>query len=144
MRFAFFVTLLILIDQAIKIKIGSSLRLFESIPVIPKILHITYVQNRGGAFGLPIDSRILLGVGIAIILSLIFFYKFFYKEKKLILPIALILAGSLGNLFDRMVRGYVIDYIDFRVWPVFNLADILINIGVFVIVLKIVFEKKES
>ena len=66
------------------------------------------------------------------------------KEKLAQSGLALMLGGSAGNLFDRLFRHYVIDYLDFKVWPVFNLADIMINLGVALIILAILAQKKEA
>jgi len=61
----------------------------------------------------------------------------------MVVPLAFLLGGSLGNMVDRIFRSYVIDYIDFRIWPVFNFADIMINVGVFLLVIQLIFEKEE-
>ena len=60
----------------------------------------------------------------------------------LTIALAFILGGSLSNLYDRVVRGYVIDYVDFRIWPVFNLADLMINLGVIIIFVKLILGSK--
>jgi signal peptidase II len=105
----------------------------QSIPLVKNLLHITVVFNKGAAFGiLQGQTTLLVYTGIIFI---IFFLTGIKKGKRkdLLLCIAsgLILGGALSNLSDRIFLGYVVDYIDVRVWPVFNLSDSCISIGVF-------------
>jgi len=105
--------------------------LAESIPVIKSIFHITYVENTGIAFGLfPQGHFLFIIISLIIILVIVFF------ERKTVLKspaerfcLGLILGGALGNLIDRLRFGFVIDFLDFRIWPVFNLADSGVCIG---------------
>ena len=104
----------------------------ESVPLLPPLLSLTYVQNTGAAFGLFRGQRLLfifLAIGIAA----------WILREMLTAPapgrgaawgFALVLGGSAGNLIDRLRVGYVIDFLDFHVWPVFNVADAAITIGV--------------
>jgi signal peptidase II len=117
----------------------------QSHSLISGLLHITYVQNYGSAFGYFRDHRLFLSIiGIIICLLVIYIYLRSSKKNKLInFSFGLIIGGSLGNLFNRISLGYVIDYIDFRFFPVFNLADIAINIGVAVIVYLMIFKGTE-
>lgn len=126
-----------LLDMLIKRSVISFIAPIHSIPVIKGMLHLTYVENTGVAFGLMRNQRpFLILVGIIVCALIIIFYKkSVNKEVMLRIALALILGGSFGNLFDRIFYGHVIDYIDFRVFPVFNLADISINIGIALILL---------
>lgn len=134
-----------LADLAIKIFIDKAMVVNQSIPLVGNILSLTYVQNKGAAFGLFWGSTwILVIIGLVAILGILFFQKHISKKSNLQIPLAFLLGGSLGNIFDRLFHSYVIDYIDFHFWPVFNLADIMINIGVFLIILYIMVNKGDD
>jgi signal peptidase II len=117
----------------------------QTYPLIKNILHLTYVQNTGVAFGLFKDQRPwLIFIGVIICATVVYFYARSDKcEAFFRACLAIVLGGSLGNLYDRIFYGYVIDYIDFRVFPVFNFADIAINIGVFLILFSLLFREPE-
>jgi len=119
-------------DQLTKFTIRAWLAPIQSLPVVPSVLHLTYVQNTGAAFGLfqgHTVTFILLSAAVAawIVLELM---RKRHRRWSITLAMALILGGAIGNLIDRLVFGYVIDFIDVRVWPVFNVADSSITIGV--------------
>lgn len=132
-------------DQIIKRVVAGAMAPNQSIPLIKNILHLTYVQNRGAAFGIFWGKTwFLLFVGAVVIAAIIYFHERIKFNDMLQVPLALLLGGSLGNLSDRFIFHYVVDYIDFRVWPVFNLADIFINMGVFLIIITLFIERKEA
>lgn len=144
MRFLFISILILVIDQVIKNYINIKMAVNESLPVISNFLYLTYVQNKGAAFGLFWGSeRFLIVVGIFVIFCIIYFYRKNKINMCMVIPLSFLLGGSLGNMADRIFRAYVIDYIDFRIWPVFNFADIMINVGVFLLVVQLIFEKEE-
>lgn len=133
------VTVVIVLDRLTKALFMGLLLEGESLPVIRNVFHMTLIHNTGIAFGLfknqgfvfiiiPVIAIILLGYNI---------YYFKCNNEKLsrtyILGFSLILGGAMGNLVDRILYGYVIDFIDFRVWPVFNIADTAITIGAVII-----------
>ncbi|MGM0471257.1 MAG: signal peptidase II [Bacillota bacterium] len=127
-----FILIILLLDQVTKLIIVNNFTLHQSVPIIKDIFHLTYVRNFGAAFGLFVDQRWFFIIITTIIVGILLY---FYKEAEqegLILQSALVLglSGSLGNLIDRIRLGYVIDFLDFRIWPVFNLADIAIVVGV--------------
>ncbi|MFQ5953155.1 MAG: signal peptidase II, partial [Candidatus Omnitrophota bacterium] len=136
----FAVVLLYLSDQLTKFLAIKYLSPDESVPVINKILHLTLVYNTGAAFGM-FRSKPHLFVVIAIFA--VFFINFLLLRKSHVLNTAekfslcLILAGTLGNLTDRLRFGYVIDFIDLRIWPVFNFADSFITIGAVILGLSV-------
>ncbi|MCL5935371.1 MAG: signal peptidase II [Firmicutes bacterium] len=136
----FIVSLLtFLIDQASKIFIMKTIVQGQSFPVIANVFHITYIHNPGAAFGLMANrTSFFIAVSLLVIAGIIIFYKK-SRARTGIMPAAmgLIAGGALGNLFDRIRFGEVIDFIDLRVWPVFNLADsaIVIGAGLFMIAL---------
>jgi len=128
--------LVLLIDQVTKAAISSKLFLGESIPIIKGILHVTFVKNTGAAFGLFKDSTyFFIAVSIiAVVMIGIILLKAIRNGKFLDnflcnFGLILIMSGALGNLIDRVNLRYVIDFIDVRIWPVFNIADSAITIG---------------
>lgn len=129
MIFIIVVTVLSL-DQLAKFIITKNLELSHSLPVIKGIFHLTLVHNTGAAFGI-LKNQLALFISTSVFaIILIYFNLKDNKHKKYIaVSMSLILAGALGNLCDRLFFGYVIDYLDFRIWPVFNIADISITIG---------------
>lgn len=134
------------VDLLLKILIKNNLNLFESIPVIPNLFNITYVQNTGAAFSILEGSRIFL-IGISIF-AIYLIYLFLIKNTKLsrldYFCYGMLIGGILGNLVDRIIYGYVIDYLSFNIFnyhaPIFNLADTFIVISVIIIVFKSVVE----
>lgn len=121
------------IDQYTKFWIRSTFVEGLSRPVLPGIFHLTFITNRGSAFGLfPGGGKIFIFLSIfTIIFLLILSWKKRYTLSFLArFPFGLILGGVSGNLIDRIRFGAVIDFIDFRVWPIFNIADSGITIGV--------------
>jgi signal peptidase II len=120
-----------ILDQLAKFIINKTLNPNQSIPIIKNVFHLTLVYNRGAAFGIFKNQTLFFIV--ASILAIIFIYFNLRdsspKSKLYILALSLIAGGTLGNLIDRLLLGYVIDFLDFRIWPVFNLADSAITIG---------------
>ncbi|WP_019554165.1 signal peptidase II [Propionispira raffinosivorans] len=133
---------IILVDQFSKFYIQSMMNLGMSIPVIPHIFHITYILNPGAAFGILENQRIFfILIGVFILLAAMFFYPRLRQEKfPLKAGSALLLGGAVGNLIDRIQTGYVVDFFDFRIWPIFNIADIAIVCGVGLIIYTILFK----
>lgn len=120
---------IVIIDQLSKMLIIN-----KKIPVIPNFLEFNYTQNTGGAFGIGRINFILI-ISIIIIIGII---VFLIKENTKItnyIPFVLLLSGSIGNLIDRIFKGYVIDFIDINIldFPNFNIADISIVSGVIVL-----------
>ncbi len=121
---------IIILDQLTKYLISGYILPSQSIPLIKNILHITYIQNTGAGFGILKGwNTILIFVSLIIIGIILFYFDRIIKEKQTHIPITLILGGAIGNLIDRIFLGYVIDFIDFRIWPAFNIADSCITIG---------------
>lgn len=135
------VFLVVLFDRLSKILFSDILSEGESLPFIRNFLHMTLVHNTGIAFGLFKGQGLVFitvpVIAIVLLVYNIYYYK--YNNEKLsrlyIVAISLILGGAIGNLWDRITHGYVIDFIDFRIWPVFNIADSAITIGAFIIAL---------
>lgn len=128
----------LLFDQFTKAIFLRELRLGESAPLIKNVLHFTLVFNTGAAFGIGKSwnhAFILISVA-AVCLIALNLMKNGSSER---FAFILILSGALGNLIDRLRFGYVIDFIDFRVWPVFNVADSAITTGAAWIFLRLFF-----
>jgi len=124
--------IIILIDQITKFLIKINLQLNQNIPIIKNIFHLTYVHNFGAGFGILQQQKLVLIFISIIVIGLIFYYLDRIKEKEIFLQIVVgfILGGTIGNLIDRLAYGFVIDFLDFQIWPVFNLADSFVTIGV--------------
>lgn len=130
--FYFVIFFVIAADQITKYVAQSFLSSVSTVPIIPNVFHLTLVYNKGIAFGLFRDHDLLLILLITGSLGILFFLS---RRIHQIPPMArwglsLILGGAVGNWIDRIRLGYVIDFLDFRIWPVFNLADTVISIGV--------------
>lgn len=126
------VLFLVFLDQLTKFLITKNLILSQSIPVIKGVFHLTLVHNRGAAFGiLKNQTPVFIFTSIlAIILIYIGIRKDSQKRFTFYsVALSFILAGTFGNLIDRLFLGHVIDFLDFRIWPVFNVADSAITIG---------------
>jgi len=119
------------IDRLTKYIIYKSLSCGQSVKVLPDIFHLTLVLNKGVAFGLFREQKTFFLLVAFLAIPFIIYYVFKNHHKVIGLPLAsgLILGGAVGNLIDRIRFGYVIDFLDFRVWPVFNIADSCITIG---------------
>lgn len=133
--------LIVLLDQFTKYIIYTNFYPHASVPVIKHILHISYVQNRGAAFGVFVNQTTFFI--IVSVITILFMAVFLKKSKPIImrLSLVLILSGAIGNLIDRLRFGYVVDFIDFRIWPVFNVADSSITVGALLLAWQILMQK---
>jgi signal peptidase II len=133
------------LDQISKYIITRNLQLNQSIPVISGIFNLTLVHNRGAAFGL-LKNQLPVFIVTAIVAVVLMLFTLKNKKHKAIYAFALslILAGALGNLIDRLFFGYVIDFLDFRIWPVFNIADSAITFGAIILGYSILTDKNAS
>ncbi len=132
-------------DQLSKYFISMWMSLNESIPLIEGVFHITYVKNFGAAFSILQGKQFFLITVTLIALILINIYLVVkLKENHRILSLALsfIIGGGYGNLIDRIRLGYVVDFFDFRVFPVFNIADICVCTGCGLLILYIFYFEK--
>ena len=118
--------------------------------VINNFFYITHINNEGAAFSILNGKTIFLIVIsiIVIIILLNYIRKNNIKDKLSIISISLVIGGSLGNLFDRITKGYVVDFLDFHIFgynfPVFNIADTFITVGVFLLFISLNRKEKES
>lgn len=129
--FILLTAVLILLDYSVKEVMLDALSDGISIPVIKNVYHLTLVKNTGMAFGLLQGyGYFFTAVPFLIIVLIVIFRKKIHENlfvKKFCL--SCVVAGACGNMLDRIIHGAVIDYLDFRIWPVFNLADAIICIG---------------
>lgn len=137
--------LLVVADQLMKLWVLDNLAGNPSRLVIPHLLQLTYVENRGAAFGI-LQGRIgilsIVTLAVVIVLLILLIRGKFSKTKLVTWCIALIIAGGLGNLIDRVVRGFVVDYLDISplfTFPVFNLADCCVVIGTLLLMFYLLF-----
>ncbi|MFA6849154.1 MAG: signal peptidase II [Selenomonadaceae bacterium] len=135
---------IVILDQIVKFYIQSMMLVGMSIPVVTDVFHITYILNPGAAFGILENQRMFfILIGTAILCAAIYFYSYIKKENIFIrYGVSMLLGGAVGNLIDRIRIGYVIDFFDFRIWPIFNIADIAIVVGVGCIVYSVLFSNK--
>ena len=143
-----FITVLIALDQIVKFIMENTLSKYYTLPIIPSVLNLTYTQNYGAAFGIFQHHKILLICLTSIILiSIIVFFIFNNINNNVMLwSLSLIISGGMGNLIDRIMHEYVIDYIDFRLinLAVFNLADCYVFIGVCLMLYYTLFIDRKS
>jgi signal peptidase II len=157
MRKYFFLiaALVLLLDRLTKWAVASNIPLRESVVVIPGLFHLTHVENPGAAFGLFADSSAQWKVGalvsfsvVALVIVSALLWKNSHSLSTTTIGLSLILGGATGNLWDRMVSGHVVDFLDFYVgsyhWPAFNVADSAIVIGAILLVSEIVFAKSAN
>jgi signal peptidase II len=142
--------LMIVVDQVTKYYVVTHFALGESVPVLDGIFHWTFILNPGAAFGMLEGSRWLFVLIAVIVVAVMWFLR---KEIDALglwarIGAALFAGGAIGNLIDRARQGLVIDFFDFRIWPVFNVADIAICTGVGLIIWSIlqteVLENKKN
>lgn len=137
--------LVVALDQWTKHLVTSTLQPYEAwapIPALAKVFTIHYVTNTGAAFGLFQNGSLVIAIiGIVVSLVIVFYTRHLPSGQWLIrLSLGLQLGGALGNLIDRLRVGHVIDFLDFQIWPVFNVADMAIVSGAILLGLLLVFE----
>ena len=130
-------------DIATKILAKTYLSGAPSIPLIDDVFHLTYVENRGAAFGILQDGRIFFII-IAVVMAVVIIgvlRKYKNRSAMLNLGLSFLCAGALGNTIDRVMQGYVVDFFDFRLinFPVFNIADIFVCLGAALLAMFFVF-----
>ncbi|SES73591.1 signal peptidase II [Anaerobranca gottschalkii] len=143
MLILFIIIITIVLDQWTKYLVSSQMILNQSIPIINNFFHITYVRNPGAAFGiLAYQTTFFIIITILVVLVL-GYYVFSLNKDQVLLKVAFALqiGGAIGNFIDRIRTGYVVDFLDFKIWsPVFNVADVAIVLGVSLFALQVVTE----
>ncbi len=138
--------LILALDQVTKYVISTNFLPGESLPVVPHVFHITYVLNPGAAFGMLPQARWFFILAAAVLLvGFLCYHKRLKREPATFYyGCVAMIAGAVGNLIDRIQHGLVVDFFDFRIWPVFNVADIAIVLGVAGMVFAILFRMKDA
>ena len=126
----------IFLDQLTKLLTANLMDLYESIPIIKDVIHITYVQNTGAAFGMMKDSRWLFMIVSTVMIIGLSLYLYLGHADNMLYAVALsmVISGGIGNMIDRTFLGFVVDFIDFYAFPnawvwVFNIADSFVCVG---------------
>lgn len=146
----FCVLLLIAADQYTKYMAVLRLKGQSAIPVIPDVLELCYLENRGAAFGMLQDQKLFFVFVAALIAVVIAWILFIMPtERKYILPhflLSMIAAGAIGNMIDRLRLDYVVDFISFVLihFPIFNVADIYVTVATFLLAVLLLFRYKEE
>ena len=119
------------VDQGTKAIVENSLRVGESVQLVPGLLSLTHIKNDGGAFGILGGSQVLLLLGSAVAVVVVLWMLLSGPgSRATIYGCGLILGGAAGNLLDRLTAGEVTDYVHFSFWYIFNVADAAITVGV--------------
>jgi signal peptidase II len=144
--------IVLLLDRLTKRLVAKDISLHDSVTVIKRVFYITHVENRGAAFGIFNDSPSQWKIGLLVLFSIIalvivsaLLWKSSHTLTASAIGLSLILGGSLGNLWDRLLNGRVVDfllvYIGSYQWPAFNVADSAIVVGAGLLVFEILFAK---
>ena len=138
-------TAFVVLDQFFKILAMDKLEPIGSLPIIPDIFHLTYIENRGAAFGMMEGKKwVLIGLTAAVLLVAVLLVLAGKLESNnhLLFSVCTIIGGGVGNLIDRIYRGFVVDYIHLKLinFAVFNFADCCITVGAFMIIAYEIYE----
>jgi signal peptidase II len=141
--------LIVVLDQLTKFIVHSTMNLYDSIQVVPYLLNFTYIRNEGIAFGIYFEGAEKIFIVLPILITIYLFYLLKneeFQDKFSQIALFLIIAGAVGNIIDRIFRGYVVDFIDFHLngmhWYVFNIADSSVTIGlIFLLYSSIIINK---
>lgn len=132
--------LVIAADFYTKYLVYTHMALHETIELPVKFIQLTYVQNFGGAFGIFQHQKLFFIVAAAVAVTCVLYFFDDIKEmgRLSFVSASLIFGGAIGNLIDRIRFGYVVDFLDLRWWPVFNVADIALTVGVFLLFIEVI------
>ena len=141
--------LIFIIDQISKFIVHKYMNLYDSINIIPHLLDFTYIRNEGIAFGIYFEGGKIFFIILPIFITIYLFYLLKneeFQDKQSQIALYLIIAGAIGNIIDRIFRGYVVDFIDFHInglhWYVFNFADTSVTIGLIFLLYSSIIVKK--
>ncbi|MCY0876941.1 MAG: signal peptidase II [Firmicutes bacterium] len=136
------------LDQFIKWMVSTHMQVNTAIPIWPHVLDLYYVQNQGAAFSILLNQRgLLVVVALVVIVAIVYVDRRYARgERQLQVALGLLLGGAVGNLIDRIFRGYVIDYIYVQIihYPVFNLADSCIVLSILYLIYRAWRRRSES
>ena len=146
LRYYILAIFVLTVDQLTKWAVATYMNMGQTIPLIPGVFHLTSHRNRGAAFGILQNQRVFfIVVTIIIVIGIIVYLRKVYREQKFLsFGLSFVLGGALGNFVDRAIKGEVVDMLDFRLidYPIFNLADCFIVIGVAIIFLHTFLEAR--
>ena len=138
------------LDQLTKLLVANNMSLYESIPVIPSTFNLTYIHNRGAAFGMLANHRwvFMIVSTVAIIGMAIYLFRFCQEKMLFKVGLALVISGGVGNMIDRIAYGYVIDMIEATFietlfgwsFAIFNVADSFVCVGAGLVILRLVMD----
>ncbi len=142
------VALVVITDQITKYIAVLNLKNIDTFPIIKDVIHFTYVENRGAAFGMLKDHRWVFMVVSSVVICVILFAMFKYKSylhPLLMTGLSFCVGGGIGNMIDRVINGFVVDFVDFTLidFAVFNVADTFVCIGVGLMVLDLLLGKSD-
>lgn len=132
MKYFILIVLILAADRGTKLLITQNMSPGDSIAVIDGVFHISYIRNHGAAFSILQGQTLLLGIFTALLITAGIVFVFLNRkseDRMMMCSVCMIIGGGLGNLIDRISVGYVVDFLDFRVFPVFNFADICVTLG---------------
>lgn len=132
--------ILLVLDQTLKYWVYLKLPRGANFFIFKPILSLEFYRNPGIAFGIPLPSWFFYTIVSIILIILGYFFRQYYQKKEIIplFALGLIMGGAFSNLIDRVRLGYVIDYLNFAFWPVFNLGDVMVAAGVIILFIKLV------
>lgn len=150
---AIITSVILILDQATKLYVDANFRLHESLPVIDGLFHLTYVRNKGAAFGIFADSAIripfFITVSVIAMVAILWYLRRLRDDQRLAyFALTLVFSGAVGNLIDRIRYGEVIDFLDVfwrsHHWPAFNVADSAITVGVTLLFIEMWLEDRKK
>jgi signal peptidase II len=150
MNVLFFSIAILIADQTTKLLIKSRFELRQSVEIFGDFFRFTYIENPGMAFGIRVGSPAFFTVFACVASIIIFVYLYRIRHEKFLsrFSLAIILGGAVGNLVDRVAYGQVIDFLDFGIddtrWPIFNIADSSVTIGMILLLSIVLFEKEAN
>ena len=168
MRILITSTIILFLDQLTKFLVKTWMTIGDSVSVFGSTVRLTFIYNYGMAFGISVNNKTLFTFISIFAAFIIIYYLYKMKNEKFIIkfPLAIILGGAVGNLFDRIVYGRVADFIDIDIpdiyisakkilffnipeielqrWPIFNVADIAVTCGMFFLIFLILFQKDQT
>ena len=145
LRFFLIILSVLVVDQGSKYLVRWQMDLGESIPLIENLFHLTYIENPGAAFGMLANKTVLFVILTVVIVGVMAYIALKMANKKSwsFYALALVIGGALGNLIDRVAKQTVTDMFDFRIWPIFNVADMALVIGLLYIAYRLVFHGED-
>ncbi|MEE0970551.1 MAG: signal peptidase II [Clostridia bacterium] len=138
----------IVLDQGSKHLVSEFLTKVDTLPIIKDVIHLTYHENTGAAFGILKDNRwvFLIISTVAIVAITVYIIKYPPKNKWFGVGLSFIVGGGIGNMIDRVLAGYVVDFIDFRLinFAIFNVADSFVCIGAVLVAVYVIFFSEDT